>query len=235
MHVVIATGRPPRSALPFVRELGVCSPTIVFHGAAIVDGSVARMRVLHTLEPAVLEAAAARLRERVPDAVLALETATGWYVDRRSAAAVGSGLRPDAAEPTAVGPIERHLGAGGIKLLARHPTWSAERMATAVADLAVGVTWSDPHLLELLHPAVDKRHALAAWCAGIGVAASHVAAFGDQHNDRGMLAWAELGVAMANADPRAMAVADLVTASNDEDGVAQVLERWLPDAGATDG
>lgn len=235
VHIVIATGRPPRSALPFVRELGVRSPTIVFHGAAIVDPGEARMRVLHTLDPAVVNAAVTRLRERVPDALLALETATGWYVDRRSAAAPGSGLRLDAAEPTAVGPIERHVAAGAIKLLARHPTLGAERMATAVAGLAVGVTWSDPHLLEVLHPAVDKRHALAAWCAGIGIDASRVAAFGDQHNDRGMLAWAGLGVAMANADPRALAVADLVTASNDEDGVAQVLEGWLPAAGVADG
>jgi hydroxymethylpyrimidine pyrophosphatase-like HAD family hydrolase len=51
-----------------------------------------------------------------------------------------------------------------------------------------------------------------------------VAAFGDQPVDAGLLAWAGLGVAVANAHPAALAAADVVTASNDEDGVAIVLE-----------
>jgi len=40
--------------------------------------------------------------------------------------------------------------------------------------------------------------------------------------------WAGLGVAVANADPRLRDAADEVTASNDDDGVAQVIERLLP-------
>ena len=50
-------------------------------------------------------------------------------------------------------------------------------------------------------------------------------AFGDMPNDVPMLAWAGYGVAVANAHPSVIAVADEVTGSNDDDGVAQVLEQ----------
>ena len=52
-------------------------------------------------------------------------------------------------------------------------------------------------------------------------------AFGDMPNDVSMLAWAGRGVAVGNAHPEVLAVADEVTATNDEDGVAQALERVL--------
>ena len=52
-------------------------------------------------------------------------------------------------------------------------------------------------------------------------------AFGDMPNDLPMLAWAGRAVAVANAHPEVLAVADEVTASNDEDGVALVLERLV--------
>jgi hydroxymethylpyrimidine pyrophosphatase-like HAD family hydrolase len=49
-------------------------------------------------------------------------------------------------------------------------------------------------------------------------------------NDVPMFGWAAHGVAMANAHPELLAVADEVTASNDADGIAAVLERLLASA-----
>ncbi|MGH3928807.1 MAG: HAD family hydrolase, partial [Pseudonocardiaceae bacterium] len=54
-----------------------------------------------------------------------------------------------------------------------------------------------------------------------------VLAFGDMPNDLAMLRWAGWGVAMANAHPAVLAVADEITAPNFEDGLALVLERWF--------
>jgi hypothetical protein len=72
---------------------------------------------------------------------------------------------------------------------------------------------------------VAKEAALARLAAEQGIDASEVVAFGDQLTDTGMLRWAGLGVAVANAREAALEAADEVTASNDEDGVALVLER----------
>ena len=68
---------------------------------------------------------------------------------------------------------------------------------------------------------VNKATAVAE----LGYPPEQVVAFGDYPNDIPLLTWAGLGVAMANAHPDVLAIADEVTASNDEDGVALVLER----------
>jgi hydroxymethylpyrimidine pyrophosphatase-like HAD family hydrolase len=74
---------------------------------------------------------------------------------------------------------------------------------------------------------IDKAIGLEKLCAQINVAADEVIAFGDNTNDRTMLQWAGHGVAMANADPGTRAAANEVTASNDDDGIAIVIERLL--------
>ena len=65
-----------------------------------------------------------------------------------------------------------------------------------------------------------------------GVAADQVVAFGDMPNDGALLGWAGTGVAMGNAHPDLMAIADRVTAGNDQDGVARVLEQLFADGPA---
>jgi hydroxymethylpyrimidine pyrophosphatase-like HAD family hydrolase len=59
------------------------------------------------------------------------------------------------------------------------------------------------------------------------VAAADVVAFGDMPNDLEMLRWAGHGVAMGNAHPALLEIADEVTATNADDGLAVVLERWF--------
>jgi hypothetical protein len=100
----------------------------------------------------------------------------------------------------------------------------------ALADAALTVDAEVSHsggrgLLEIAPRGASKASALAWLCERRGIAASEVAAFGDMPNDLPMLAWAGHAVAVANAHPEVIAAADEVTASNDEAGVARVLER----------
>jgi hydroxymethylpyrimidine pyrophosphatase-like HAD family hydrolase len=75
-------------------------------------------------------------------------------------------------------------------------------------------------------PGVDKATGVAEVARPLGITDEDVVAFGDMPNDVPLLLRAGLGVAMANAHPDALAAADEVTASNADDGVARVLERW---------
>jgi hydroxymethylpyrimidine pyrophosphatase-like HAD family hydrolase len=72
---------------------------------------------------------------------------------------------------------------------------------------------------------VTKASTLERYVTARGLSAQDVIAFGDMPNDVEMLAWAGHAVAVANAHDEVLAVVDEVTASNDDDGVAQVLER----------
>ncbi|MNJ54613.1 Sugar phosphatase YidA [compost metagenome] len=64
-------------------------------------------------------------------------------------------------------------------------------------------------------------------CSDLQIPRNRVAAVGDYDNDIEMLVWAGLGVAMGNAKPHIKQIADVVTSSNEGDGVAQAIQDFL--------
>lgn len=99
----------------------------------------------------------------------------------------------------------------------------AERLGLHDIEYVVGFTaWMD-----IAARGVTKASGLAHVCAGLGIEASDVLAIGDGRNDVEMLRWAGRGVAMGNSLPEALAAADDVTASCEDDGVAVELSRWF--------
>jgi Cof subfamily protein (haloacid dehalogenase superfamily) len=94
-------------------------------------------------------------------------------------------------------------------------------------DLAT-VTQAGLDYVEICPAGVDKGTGLSVVAEAVGVDPSDVLVFGDMPNDLPMFAWAGWGrVAVANAHPSLLAVADDVTLTNDQDGVAVYLDRLL--------
>lgn len=86
---------------------------------------------------------------------------------------------------------------------------------------------SMPENLEINDIRATKGHAMLALCRTLSVDRQETAAFGDGTNDLTMLQWAGTGVAMSNATPQVWAAADVIAPSNQENGVAQVLNQWF--------
>ena len=84
---------------------------------------------------------------------------------------------------------------------------------------------SDPNFLEFIPGCCTKGTALYELCKIIGCELSEVVAFGDAENDQAMIRSVGLGVAMANAQDCLKETADVITLSNQEDGVAAVVEK----------
>lgn len=82
-------------------------------------------------------------------------------------------------------------------------------------------------LLDILHPAVDKATALAFLQRRYDVAPAETLAIGDNWNDRRMLESAGLGLVMGNAPPGMLAIGLASLPTNDEDGVAVAVERYV--------
>lgn len=127
-------------------------------------------------------------------------------------------------------PLADVVGMPSLKLIVRHP----ERPAGELLDLVRGIglagiaaTHSGAPFVEVMAEGVNKAWGVARLCDHLGITADEVLAFGDAPNDVELLAWAGHGVAVANACPEALAAAVEVTASNEEDGVAEVLERLV--------
>ncbi|GAA4940652.1 HAD family hydrolase [Actinoplanes utahensis] len=94
-------------------------------------------------------------------------------------------------------------------------------------DLAT-VTQAGLDYVEICPAGVDKGTGLSVVAEAVGVDPADVLVFGDMPNDLPMFAWAGWGrVAVANAHPSLLAAADDVTLANDEDGVADYLDRLL--------
>lgn len=226
VEVVLVTARPPRYVDALVAAHEVTGTAVCSNGALVYD--IASRTVLKSLslEIACARAAADALTAEVPGIGFAIET--GHQV----LFAPGYGLRlPEDAG--AEFPVERveDLWQGKadiVKLLA----WSAQHdvdAMLAVAERAAGALAQITHsggrgLLEISAPGVTKAGTLAELCAARGIGAADVVAFGDMPNDLSILNWAGRSYAVADAHPTVLDAVPRHTRSNEDDGVAVVLE-----------
>lgn len=117
------------------------------------------------------------------------------------------------------------------KLYLRHRELNDDQLAEAAQRLAgatVGTVMAGPGTVEILPLGLTKATGLNVAARRLGVTGADTIAFGDMPNDIPMFRWAAHGVAMADAHDELRAIADEVTAGNDDDGIAKVLERFLP-------
>ena len=91
----------------------------------------------------------------------------------------------------------------------------------------MGVYRSEPYFLELVPKGIDKAQSLQVLLDKLEMKKEEMIACGDGFNDLSMIRFAGLGVAMSNAQPPVKEVADYITLSNDEEGVAHVVEKFL--------
>lgn len=93
----------------------------------------------------------------------------------------------------------------------------------------ITVTSSMPHNLEIGGETTSKADAIAALCLLVNIEEENVMAVGDSPNDGAMIQAAGLGVAMGNAQTEVKALADFITLTNDEDGVAYAVKKFVLD------
>lgn len=229
---VLATGRPPRWIDPVVEGLGFPPLCVCGNGAVIYDSAADRILHTSTLDVESL-VWIADLAERVlPGCGLAAERVGRSAHDAATPQFVSSPeyehawLNPDDTQVSR----QEVISAPAIKMLIRlRGTPSAEMQSALEPHLAgrADITYSTNNgLIELSAPGITKAAGLSVVAQRLGVDPAAILAFGDMPNDVPMLRMAGHGVAMGNAHPEAQAAADEITASNSEDGVALVLERW---------
>ncbi|MGW2457504.1 HAD family phosphatase [Streptomyces argyrophyllae] len=226
-HLVV-TGRPAPRVRPLLADLGGAGLAVCGQGAQVYDGATDRLLWSVRLDRELAETALGKIEAEVGEVYAAVDQdgvdgltliEPGYRMPHPTLPAVRVGRRDDLW----CAPIS--------KVLLRHATLSDDELA-AVARAAVGslasVTMSGPGTVELQPCGVTKATGLALAAERLGIAAERAVAFGDMPNDIPMFDWAGRGVAMAGAHPELKAVADEVTLSNEDDGVAVVLERLFP-------
>ncbi|MFG2634404.1 HAD family hydrolase [Streptomyces sp. NPDC048362] len=223
-HLVV-TGRPAPRVRSLLAGLGRADLAVCGQGAQLYDAASGRLVWSVRLDRELAEAALGKIEAEVGQVHAAVDQdgvngltliEPGYLMPRPTLPAVRVARRDDLWRA----PIS--------KVLLRHATLTDDELA-AVARAAVGslatVTMSGPGTVELQPHGVTKATGLALAAERLGVGPEQALAFGDMPNDIPMFDWAGHGVAMANAHPELKAVADEITRSNEDDGIAVVLEK----------
>jgi Cof subfamily protein (haloacid dehalogenase superfamily) len=222
--VVIVTGRPPRWMHDIATRTGHHGLAVCANGALVYDLRTETIVESHPLGVDVARELVQSLRAAIPGLGFAVETVDSEFGHEPA-------YRPRwSADGALVADVETLLSQPLAKLLARHEGLDSDELlarARAVVDDATATMThsSRDGLLEISAAGISKATTLAEVVARAGHVAADVIAFGDMPNDLPMLAWAGRSVAVANAHPEVLAAVDEVTESNDNDGVAIVLEQ----------
>lgn len=104
---------------------------------------------------------------------------------------------------------------------------NVQKQVALILPSQLHVVQTAPFYLEVIPNAINKGRGIQEICRALNVKPSEVIAFGDAENDIPMLQTAGVGVAMGNAAEQVKAAADMVTASNNQDGIAAALELLL--------
>ncbi|MDH6435805.1 HAD superfamily hydrolase (TIGR01484 family) [Streptomyces sp. SAI-144] len=225
VHIVV-TGRGARWTRHVLDDLGYDGLAVCAQGAQVYHAGEHRLLTSVTLDRQLAGVALAKIEAEVGPLYLAASR-DGLDGD----VMVGPGYAVTGALPSTPFTDASDLWAAPLnKIYIQHPELSDDELARAAVRAAggfVSVAMAGQGIVELLPLGLSKATGLSLAARRLGVKAADTIAFGDMPNDLPMFAWASYGVAMADAHEELKAVADEVTSSNEEDGIAVVLERLL--------
>ncbi len=227
VKVLLASARPPRSVAGVYKLLGLDTCVICYNGALIYDPPSRSVLSHHPVKLATARKVIQMARDVWPNITISVEVLDQWFTDRISLeyqTEVSKKFVPDK-----LAPIETWLNCDVTKILILGPETFLSSIKNQVLynfDSKLTAVQSDHNLLQIMSGGTSKGRALKFVCKHYNIPLRRTIAIGDAHNDIEMLECAGIGVAMADAPSRVKEVADYVTTTNDEDGVAEALEKF---------
>jgi len=233
--LVLSTARPPRTVRTLYQELGLTGPVIAYNGALVYVPGHEDSPLLHRPIPRnVATRAMGIIRGVGAHLNCGLELRDEWhvdYIDER----LNARIKADwAAALPKTGNLEAAIAATDRGISKIYVPVSGSLRQTIEQALADGgladrltVTSSGPDLVEILAAGVDKGSAIRMLAEHLGIAPHETVALGDGENDIPALQAAGLGIAMANALDAVKRAAAVIAPSNEEDGWADAVERYV--------
>lgn len=226
--VTLATGRMYRSAVQFAKELELDVPIITYQGALIKTSHTEEVWRSVELETNTTRSILQFLESEPVH--INLYRGDDLYVKTANEVArqYASFVRVPLHEAGLLSKSHLH---GTIKIVAIGDVGyirdSLEPRAKELFGGELTINTSRPHFLEIGHREATKSNALAFLGERFDIRREEMLAMGDGVNDLDMLEYVGVGVAMGNADPRVLEVADYITDTNCNDGVAKALKIYV--------
>jgi len=229
--VAICTGRPIKGIEPYIEALGLDIPYMAYNGALIVMGKSGEIIFDQRLTPDDARDVFS-WGKKFDTAIVA------WITKGLEEALYTSAFNADievyrqysSVEPSLIQDEEALIQSGIVKILfcdSRDRIVQMEKTLKEKSNLKVDFYTSQPEYLEFMDKRASKAAAMGILGERFRIKREEMVAIGDNFNDVPMIKYAGLGVAMGNAPDELKAIAGYVTLSNDDDGVAQVIEMML--------
>ena len=222
----VTSGRPPRGMSMLIEPLALRTPIAAFNGGLIVrpDMSVLEQK---TIPAAVVGPVIELLSSAGLD--VWLYSGADWLVRDPTAPHVDRESSTVRFAPTVV------KGFDGVKEIAKVVGVSDDHdLVAATTEQArekfgdhVSAAQSQPYYLDITHPRANKGEVVSYLSAHLGIPCNQFATIGDMPNDILMFARSGLSIAMGNASPEVQRAARRVTASNEQEGFAKAMERFV--------
>ncbi|MGH9104369.1 MAG: Cof-type HAD-IIB family hydrolase [Acidimicrobiales bacterium] len=227
----ITSGRPPKGMAMLVEPLRISTPIAAFNGGLLVDPQMAVIEQ-RALPEELVEPLAGLMRSFGLD--VWVYRGPDWYVTDPGAPHVAREAWTVKFEPKVMHALDG-LTDSVAKVVGVSDDHQAVRRATsAVHDRFgdhVSAATSQPYYLDVTHPEANKGSVAKYLAERYHLSAGEIATIGDMPNDVLMFAHSGLSIAMGNADTQVQRAARRVTDTNDNDGFAKAVERFvLPQA-----
>jgi len=223
----VTSGRPPRGMQMLVQPLSLSLPLAAFNGGLFArpDMSVIEER---SIDPALVTPIVALIGEHGLDAWL--YRGADWLLRDPDAAHVEKEADTVRFAPTVVEDFDA-ITEGVVKIVGVSDDLASVAAAEADARAKFGdhvsAARSQPYYLDVTHPDANKGAVVRYLSREYDIPASSIATLGDMPNDVLMFAHCGLSIAMGNASSEVQRAARRVTASNDDEGFAKAIERFV--------
>jgi len=224
----VSTGRPMIAMRKYQEVLQLQTPIITYNGGVVMMPDSGEVLYQKNMNPSAADAVIQR--GKALDASMCIWSGDNLYTLREDAYTTQYAGRAGGATLIKEAQVADVIRQGIGKILWYDEPQRIEAFQDALRHTPIEqVTYftSSPAFLEIVDHQVSKGNALRFLGEYHGVSAAEMMAIGDGMNDLAMLEYAGLGVAMGNASDTVKAVADVMTGSNADDGVAQAIERFV--------
>lgn len=230
LRLILASGRPTDGVRPLARQLEMEKYggfILSYNGARVIDLSNEQVVYEKTLAPEIIPVIGELAHKykigvlTYVDGAVITETPEDPYIQLEARI---NGLPLKGVENFAEAVTEKEpkcLMTGDGEYMGK----IEPEIAAALGNLSV--YRSEAYFIEIMPENIDKAVSLEKLCEYVGVTREQLAACGDGYNDMPMIRYAGLGIAMANAKEPVREAADVITLSNDEDGIAAALEKYF--------
>ncbi|WP_410982888.1 HAD family hydrolase [Bacillus cereus] len=226
IHIIFATARAPRSVKQFLPKELQSIGMIVYYNGALLRDPIAKVNYHYPIDVVHTAEIINFVTQMQPASFIAIEVEDICYINQNIKTNFITATKPIVI-------TNEEMRQRSVSKILLHSFSHYEKLKEQFQHKVNVICTDQNQLIQIMGRNVSKENAVLNWCQKHEISAEQVMAFGDDWNDIGLFKECGYPIAMGNAISELKELACYVTNSNDNDGVAHILEQIRSDVGET--